>query len=65
MARGVQGIIDFTVPSGGSSLSVSICKDGAVTDDRRDFGSMKRILTKSISRVENNIGHQCSHVLVV
>ena len=44
MARGVQGIIDLTVPAGASSLSDSVGAIGEVTDPIRDFGSIKRIL---------------------
>ena len=44
IARGVQGIIDLTVPAGGSSLSNSVGAIGEVTDPIRDLGSIKRIL---------------------
>lgn len=44
MARGVQGMMDLTVPAGGSSPSNSIGATGDATDPRRDLGSIKRIL---------------------
>lgn len=49
MARGVQGMIDLTVPGGGCSLSVVVVGAGAadgMTDERRDCGSMKRMLKR-------------------
>lgn len=58
MANGVHGIIDLTVPAGGSSLSVSVGKDGEETVPRRDFGSMKRILYKTeISLYLTEVNH--------
>jgi hypothetical protein len=47
MASGVQGMIDLTVPGGGCSLSIVVVGAGGAdgtTDDRRDCGSMKRML---------------------
>ena len=55
MASGVHGIIDFTVPAGGSSLSDSICRDGGLMDDRRDLGSMKRILVNQLDQIEKSV----------
>jgi hypothetical protein len=45
MASGVQGIIDLTVPGGGSSLSMAGADEADGTaDERSDCGWMNRIL---------------------
>lgn len=44
MARGVQGIMDFTEPAGGSSKSVVPCVACALVLAKSDLGSMKRML---------------------
>lgn len=44
MARGVQGMMDFTEPTGGSSESAVLWVNGALVLARSDFGSMKRML---------------------
>jgi len=46
MARGVQGIMDFTVPGGASSsdIGTAAAVDEGVTDDKSDPGSIKRML---------------------
>jgi len=53
IARGVQGIIDLTVPAGGSSFSNSIGAIGEVTDPIRDLGSIKRILEEDEAKEHN------------
>lgn len=54
MARGVQGMMDLTVPAGGSSPSNSVGAIGDATDPRRDLGSIKRILGKNEANERNN-----------
>lgn len=46
MASGVQGMMDLTVPAGGSSplTSVAARAGGVFAEARRDFGSMNRTL---------------------
>jgi hypothetical protein len=46
MARGVQGMMDFTVPGGASSSDdgTAAAVDDGVTEETRDCGSIKRIL---------------------
>jgi hypothetical protein len=50
MASGVQGRIDLNVPGGGTSFSTlgMVLVDGN-TDERRDCGWMKRMLTEPTS----------------
>jgi len=43
-ASGVQGMIDLTVPGGDPSLAVAKEEFVVGTDDRRDCGSIKRML---------------------
>jgi hypothetical protein len=52
IARGVQGIMDLTVPVGGSTQSVEI--GVGITDANRDFGSMKRMLVFCLINVSLN-----------
>jgi hypothetical protein len=50
-ANGVQGRMDFTIPEGGVSLSepgISALDEDAA-GERRDLGSMKRILQQPIN----------------
>ena len=44
MAKGVHGIIDFTVPAGGSSLAMSVEVGVGIVEARSDLGSINRIL---------------------
>ena len=53
IARGVQGIIDFTLPAGVSFSDVGTTEsvDKGVTDDERDPGSIKRMLERNSLRI--------------
>lgn len=53
MARGVQGMMDLTVPAGGSSPSNSVGDIADATDPRRDLGSIKRILGNNEANERN------------
>jgi len=44
MAKGVHGIIDFTVPAGGSSLAMSVEVGVGIVEARSDLGSINRML---------------------
>jgi len=44
MARGVQGIIDLTVPGGGVSVKISLGSEACGGDEVSDDGRIKRIL---------------------
>jgi hypothetical protein len=57
IARGVQGMMDFTVPGGGSFSEdgTATAVDDGVTDETRDRGSMKRILAQKY-KFENMSG---------
>ena len=46
IAKGVQGRIDLTIPEVGSSgtVGVSEAPAGGVVEERKDFGSMNRML---------------------
>jgi len=53
MARGVQGMMDLTVPAGGSSPSNSVGAIGEATDPRRELGSIKRMLVEVLADERN------------
>ena len=48
IARGVQGMMDLTVPGGGVSLSIAVLSGAAAEeveeDESRDCGAMNRML---------------------
>lgn len=44
MASGVQGMMDLTVPGGGSSVSTAVAGGADAPDESRDWGSMNRML---------------------
>lgn len=44
MANGVHGMIDFTVPVGGSSVSIAAVGALGITDESNELGSMNLML---------------------
>lgn len=57
MARGVHGMIDLTIPGGGTSPSiVEVPCDGAVDVSRRVLGSRKRMLAVQFSTSCGSVG---------
>ena len=60
-ARGVHGIMDLTVPAGGSSISATSVGTGRVfVEASSDFGSIKRILA---CKLESGIYERDLYVL--
>jgi len=59
MAKGVHGIIDFTVPAGGSSLAMSVEVGVGIVEARSDLGSINRILKNGWDQSEIFSTHLC------
>jgi hypothetical protein len=55
MAKGVQGMMDFTVPGGGSSLTVSVAEGIGIVEAKSDLGSINRMLQRRKTRIYGRI----------
>ncbi len=56
-------MIDFTVPGGGCSLTMSVDAGVSWTEARRDLGSINRILMRDLSAIK--LGRNRINLLVV